>query len=86
MGRPDTDPKERCSEDEALWPDPDLVKEGPESALPLLLEKVRPSVFRWVAGKTSDSDDAEDITQLVMLRVMTHLRTFRGECRFSSWL
>jgi RNA polymerase sigma-70 factor (ECF subfamily) len=51
-----------------------------------LLEKVRPLVLSWVAGKTSDPDDAEDITQLVMLRLMTHLRTFRGESRFSSWL
>jgi RNA polymerase sigma-70 factor (ECF subfamily) len=43
-------------------------------------------VFRWVAAKAHDLDDAEDITQLVMLRVLTHLETFRGESRFSSWL
>jgi RNA polymerase sigma-70 factor (ECF subfamily) len=48
--------------------------------------RIRASVFGWVAAKAHDPDDAEDITQRVMLRVLTHFDTFRGESRLSSWL
>jgi RNA polymerase sigma-70 factor (ECF subfamily) len=73
------------------WEDHDsvLIKgavAGETRALATLLQSVRPTVYRWAAGRSGDLDDAEDITQQVMLRLCSGLHTFRGESRFSSWL
>lgn len=59
---------------------------GDEDALSSLLQAARGLVFEWVTCRTRDLDDAEDITQGVLLRVLTGLPSFRGESRLSSWL
>jgi RNA polymerase sigma-70 factor (ECF subfamily) len=60
--------------------------QGNPEALSLLLETARPVIYRWALSRTHDVDDAEDVTQLVLLRLYTRLPTFRGESRLSSWL
>ena len=60
--------------------------EGDPEALSALLESARPMVYRWAAARTQDLDDAEDITQAVLLRLYSSLPVFRGESRLSSWL
>jgi len=30
--------------------------------------------------------DAEDVTQEVLVKVITKLSTFKGECKFRTWL
>jgi RNA polymerase sigma-70 factor (ECF subfamily) len=60
--------------------------DGDRESLSALLEQVRPTVYRWAARKTLDPDDAEDVTQNVLLKVAAKLHTFRRDSRLSSWL
>jgi DNA-directed RNA polymerase specialized sigma24 family protein len=32
------------------------------------------------------AEDAEDLAQEALLRVLSHLPSFRGKCRFSAWV
>lgn len=63
----------------------DAVGGDPE-ALSSLLEIARPVVLQWASTRTRDPDDAEDVTQLVLLRLYSKLSTFRGDSCLSSWL
>jgi RNA polymerase sigma-70 factor (ECF subfamily) len=59
---------------------------GEPAALSLLLEEARPLVFAWAVQRVDDPDDAEDVTQRVLLRLWKGISAFRGESRLSSWL
>ena len=60
--------------------------DGDRESLSALLEQVRPMVLRWATTKTLDPDDAEDVTQNVLLKVATKIHTFRHDSHLSSWL
>ncbi|HUF49785.1 MAG TPA: RNA polymerase sigma factor [Longimicrobiales bacterium] len=67
----------------------DLVRAaqvGPEAALLRLLAAVRPLVYRWSLVQTGAPDDAEDITQQVLLRVQRGVSSFTFAARFTTWL
>jgi len=59
---------------------------GDRLALSTLLKSARPSVYQWAESRTRDPDDAEDITQVVLLRLVQNLPKFRGDSKLSSWL
>ena len=60
--------------------------QGDPDALATLLRVARPVVHDWARRRTKDPDDAEDITQLVLLKLYTRLPNFRGDSTLSSWL
>ena len=60
--------------------------EGNAEAVSTLLRSARPIVYQWAAQRTQDPDDAEDVAQLVLIRLYSKLSAFRGESRLSSWL
>ena len=60
--------------------------EGDAEALTLLLRAARPVIYGWASQMTGDPDEAEDITQAVLVRVWGSLPGFRGDSRISSWL
>ncbi len=43
-------------------------------------------IHRWALVKTGDADDAEDVTQRVLIQLFRKLGTFRGRSSFNSWL
>jgi RNA polymerase sigma-70 factor, ECF subfamily len=43
-------------------------------------------LYRVARGVTGDDIEAEDVVQESYLRAFTHLNTFRGEARLSTWL
>ena len=43
-------------------------------------------IHRWALVKTGEADDAEDVTQRVLIQVFKKLGTFRGGSSFHSWL
>lgn len=51
-----------------------------------LLREVRPLVYRWAWVRTADADDAEDVTQAVLLRVYERIEGFEGRSSFTTWL
>lgn len=59
---------------------------GDPVAISTLLEMARPVVLRWASTRTRDQDDAEDVTQLVLLRLYSGISSFRGDSCLSSWL
>ena len=60
--------------------------EGNSRAVSAILESARTLVYEWATSRTRDPDDAEDITQRVLLKLYSRLSAFRGESRLSSWL
>ena len=59
---------------------------GSADAFDALARRVRASVRGWATRFTRDTDDAEDIAQLVLLRLHERLDQFEGRGRVSTWL
>jgi len=62
------------------------AKHGSAAAFDELVSRVQVQVRRWAVGVTHDKDDAEDVAQLVLLRLHVRLREFEGRSRFTTWL
>jgi RNA polymerase sigma-70 factor, ECF subfamily len=59
---------------------------GDASAFAVLASSVRARVVAWAGAITGNRDDAEDVAQLVLLRLRDHVHRFEGRSRFTSWL
>lgn len=60
--------------------------DGDREAQERLLEPLRPALDRFFAGRLRDRDEAESLTQQVMLEVLRQLPAFRGDCPFDRWV
>lgn len=58
---------------------------GDLGALERLIEQVRTPVFNLALRFLWQPEDAEDATQEILLRIVTHLHTFEGRAKFSTW-
>jgi RNA polymerase sigma-70 factor (ECF subfamily) len=59
---------------------------GSAAAFDELVRRVRDRVTQWARRLVADDDDAEDVAQLVLVRVYERLGDFEGRSRFGSWL
>lgn len=59
---------------------------GDKAALEDLLKKHQPYTYNIAWKMMQMPDDAQDITQEVMVKVITNLSKFRGESQFRTWL
>ncbi len=59
---------------------------GDKVALESLLKKHQPYIYNIAWKMVQMPDDAQDITQEVMVKVITNLSKFRGESEFRTWL
>ncbi len=59
---------------------------GEREALGRLAGALRPLVCRWALVMTGDPDDAEDVAQLVMMKMMASIGGFDGRSKVTSWL
>lgn len=59
---------------------------GDQQALEELLGSVRDTVFNLSLRMLGTICDAEDATQEISIKIMTHLSTFRKEALFSTWV
>ncbi len=71
--------------------DPDLslvrlVQAGDRDAFQPLVRRYEHAIYRMALAIMRNDADAEEITQETFLRAYQHLRQFRGESRFSTWL
>lgn len=62
------------------------AQSGDAAALEGLLVACRPTVRRWTSILVTDQDDAEDVTQEVLIRLALRLHRFAGHARFTTWL
>ena len=62
------------------------VRRGDDAAFDTLARRVRDRIRAWARRLVADGDDAEDVTQLVLVRMHRRLDDFEGRSRFASWL
>jgi RNA polymerase sigma factor (sigma-70 family) len=60
--------------------------QGDLAALDRVLLAIQPGVFNLSVRMLGNRDDAADATQEVLLKVVTHLGSFRGEAAFATWV
>src|SRR5258707_9656689 len=74
---------------EADPPDADLVAEaqhGNRAALQKLVLRHQAWIYNIAIRMVFEPHDAEDVTQEVLVKAITKLSTFKGECKFRTWL
>ncbi len=62
------------------------ARRGDAAAFTELVRSCRSLIYRWSVVATGDPDDAEDVTQEVLVRLHEHLGRYRSGSRFTSWL
>jgi RNA polymerase sigma-70 factor (ECF subfamily) len=62
------------------------ARDGSAAAFDRLAAQVRDRVLDWAHALTGDADEAEDVTQVVLLRLHAHVAEFEGRSRFTSWV
>ena len=64
----------------------ELAKNGERKALNDLLMGIKDRIFGLALRMLGDTSDAEDATQEILIKVVTHLSEFRQESAFSTWV
>ncbi len=59
---------------------------GDEAAFERLVQRYYGQIHRWALARTGDRDDADDVTQEVLVRLHRHLASFDGRSQFTTWL
>jgi RNA polymerase sigma factor (sigma-70 family) len=62
------------------------AKEGDRSALESVIQQIQDRVYGLAIRMLCHPADAEDATQDILVRIITHLGTFRGESSFMTWV
>ncbi len=62
------------------------AKEGSEAALESLVRQIQTQVYNLALRMLWQPSDAEDATQEILIKVITHLSQFRGESSFTTWV
>jgi RNA polymerase sigma factor (sigma-70 family) len=62
------------------------AQDGDRDALEALCRRIQQPVYRLALRFTGHPADAQDATQEVLIRVVTHLGSFEGMSRFTTWL
>ncbi|MGH7451026.1 MAG: RNA polymerase sigma factor [bacterium] len=66
-----------------------LVKQaqaGDKSALEHVVEQIQNKIYGLALRMLWHPEDARDATQEILIRVITHLGTFKGKSKFTTWL
>lgn len=71
-------------DDDKIWVD--RVRRGQKEAFGALVEKHQNSIFTLVKRIVKDSDEAQDLTQIIFIKAYEALDTFNGKSLFSTWL
>ena len=89
LGRDDgteADLNARAPEDEPARELVERARSGDAAAFDLLAAEWRRGIHRWATAMSGDPDEADDVTQTVLLKLERSLGTFAGTGSFSSWL
>jgi RNA polymerase sigma-70 factor (ECF subfamily) len=57
-----------------------------DEAIEELFRRHQARIVRWCCRFTRDRESALDLAQEILLRAFRNLDSYRGECRFSTWL
>src|SRR5438874_13515711 len=64
----------------------ELAKNGDRAALERLVLRHQAWIYNIAVRMVFQPHDAEEVTQEVLIKVITKLSTFQGECKFRTWL
>ncbi len=64
----------------------EAAKEGDKKALEDLILKIQDKIYGLALRVLYNPSDAEDASQEILLKIITHLGTFRGESSFTTWM
>jgi RNA polymerase sigma-70 factor (ECF subfamily) len=81
-----TDPEQRQPSDTAEAALIERAKQGDAQAFQHLYDKHKRRVYSLCLRMTSNTAEAEDLTQEAFLQLFRKIGTFRGESAFSTWL
>jgi RNA polymerase sigma-70 factor (ECF subfamily) len=81
-----TDPEQRQASDLAEAELIEKAKQGNAEAFQALYDKHKRRVYSLCLRMTSNTAEAEDLTQEAFLQLYRKIATFRGESAFSTWL
>ncbi len=62
------------------------ARKGEQEALGRLAGALRPLICRWALVMTGDPDDAEDVAQLTLMKMLASIERFDGRSRVTSWV
>ena len=62
------------------------AKEGNKHALEELVLQIQDKIYGLALRMLYDPSDAQDASQEILLKIITHLGTFRGESAFTTWM
>jgi RNA polymerase sigma factor (sigma-70 family) len=62
------------------------AREGSKIALETLIKKHQHYIYNVALKMTLSPSDAEDVSQEVLIKVITHLAQFKGKSNFRTWL
>lgn len=62
------------------------ARAGDRASLEALVRAVHERIHRWALVAVGDADDAEDVTQRVLVGLLSKLDAWRGRGRFTTWL
>ncbi|MFV1980971.1 MAG: RNA polymerase sigma factor [Rhodothermia bacterium] len=61
------------------------AKQGDKDAPEVLIRRIQDRIYNLAMRMLWHPADAEDATQEILLKIITHLDAFRGESKFSTW-
>src|SRR2546427_5630236 len=64
----------------------ELAKNGDRAALEKLVLRHQAWIYNIAVRMVFQPHDAEEVTQEVLVKAITKLSTFKGECKFRTWL
>lgn len=62
------------------------ARQGEREALGRLAGALRPLICRWALVMTGDPDEAEDVAQLVSMKMLRSMEGFDGRSKVTSWV
>jgi RNA polymerase sigma-70 factor, ECF subfamily len=62
------------------------LQAGDESAVQELAERYTPRIYQLALRQMKNREDAEEVTQDVLMKVYRKVGAFRGDSAFSSWI
>jgi len=77
--------KETCTDETNFERLVVLAKEGQKNALEDLVRRIQDRIYGLALRTLFLPADAEDATQEILIKIITHLDSFKGESRFTTW-
>ncbi len=62
------------------------AQRGDPEAFDELVRRCYHQIYRWALSHAGDQDEADDITQAVLIKLHRRLGSYRGGARFTTWL